>query len=114
MVAGAASKYISLLRMGLIQIEMVSRSLLLVSSLEIVDLIMATGQQQCFHLVSACFPKMVESGNKAATKQPQSGNGVSTLFPLLGDSKISFEVLRLGLVWVQSQNFHHCNGGYFE
>jgi hypothetical protein len=39
---------------------------------------------------------------------------VSALFPLADLSKKSFEVLRLGLACVQSQNFHHSSFRYPE
>jgi hypothetical protein len=92
---------------------MVFRAWQFMSSLEIGGLILATKQQQSCLFVSTCFRKTVERGNKQATKQPQSGNSVSALFPLGPHSNFCLEVLRLGLVWVQSQNFHHCNGSYF-
>jgi hypothetical protein len=39
---------------------------------------LATEWQQRFRFVSAYSPKMAGRGNKAATKQQQGGNGVST------------------------------------
>jgi len=39
-------------------------------------------------------------------KRQQGGNAVASLLPLLTDLKNRLEVLCLGLVWVQSENFH--------
>jgi hypothetical protein len=93
---------------------MVFLALLFVSSLEIGDLIKATKRQQRLRFVSACFLEAIRSGDKADTMRQRSGDSVSTLSTLRNTSKVRLEVLCLGLVWVQSQNFHHCNEGYFE
>jgi len=64
----------------------------------------------CFLFVSAAIVKWQRSVNKAATRC----RFVASPLPLESHSKFSFEVLRLGLVWVQSQNFHHSPFGYPE
>ena len=43
-----------------------------------------------------------KSGNRAVTKRQL----VNALLPLGNSSKFWLEVLRLGLVWVQSENLH--------
>jgi hypothetical protein len=54
----------------------------------------------CCHSVAASAAHHEKSGNKAATNRQH----VAAL-PLQTHSKISFEVLCLGLGWVQSENF---------
>jgi hypothetical protein len=62
----------------------------------------------CIFFVSTSFVISANSGDREETKRRQ----VSALSPLRNASKKSFEVLRLGLAWVQSENFHKGPRGY--
>jgi hypothetical protein len=66
-----------------------------------------TGVEKYFRYVSTLCVKVPGSGNKEETKWKQ----ISTIFPIGRHSEFFFEVLRLGLVWVQSENFHHSPRG---
>jgi hypothetical protein len=67
-----------------------------------------TGVEKYFRKISTLGGCVTESGNKEETKWKR----ISTIFPLGQHSKFCLEVFRLGLVWVQSENFHHAPRGY--
>ena len=91
-----------------VQIEMVMRALQLLPSLMICNSEVETEVGKYFRYISTLWAKVTGSGNKGETKWKR----ISTIFPIGRRSKFSFEVLRLGLVWVQSENFHQGTRGY--